>query len=255
MGAIVNGLNLNYFRAFGATFMTFSDYMKGAIRLAALMHLPSIFVFTHDSIGLGEDGPTHQPIEHLAALRALPNISVVRPGDANETALAWRYAVDATDHPVALVLSRQNVATLDPASVPDDAIDRGAYVLSDSDGTPQVILIGTGSELGIAVKAAETLSSEGIAVRVVSMPCEDEFAEQPVEYRDQVLPPAVRARVSVEAAATFGWHRWVGDLGEPVGMTSFGASGPAEKLYEHFGITAERVAEAARASLKRVDAI
>ncbi|MDE3130978.1 MAG: transketolase, partial [Acidobacteriota bacterium] len=255
MGAIVNGLNLNYFRAYGATFLTFSDYMKGSIRLAALMRLPSIFVFTHDSIGLGEDGPTHQPIEQLAHLRATPHLSVIRPGDANETALAWRHAIDATDHPVALVLSRQGMPTLDPASVPDDAVERGAYVLADPpDGAaPRVILIGTGSEVQVAVRAAELLADGGIAARVVSMPCEDHFAQQPADYRDRVLPPGIRARVSVEAAATFGWHRWVGDLGETVGMEGFGASAPAAALYEYFGITGETVAAAARRSLDRAE--
>ena len=254
MGAVVNGLNLHYLRAYGATFLTFSDYMKGAIRLAALMRLPSIFVFTHDSIGLGEDGPTHQPIEHLAHLRATPNISVIRPGDANETALAWRHAIDSTDHPVALILSRQNVPTLDPAKIPHDAVERGAYVLQEPEGGPQVVLIATGSELQIAMAAAALLGVDGIGARVVSMPCEDHFAGQPQEYRDSVLPPAVRARVSVEAAATFGWHRWVGDLGETVGMQSFGASAPAEALYEHFGITAQAVAAAAKRSLARTHA-
>ncbi len=251
MGAIVNGLNLHYLRAYGATFMTFSDYMKGSIRIAAIMRLPSIFVYTHDSIGLGEDGPTHQPIEHLAALRALPQIAVIRPADANETALAWKSAITSTDHPTALVCSRQNLPTLDPASVPSDAIERGAYVLRDSDGTPDVILIATGSEVQLALKAADLLDGEGTKTRVVSMPCEDNFAAESQEYRDQILPPQVRARVSVEAAATFGWHRWVGDLGETVGMTTFGASGPADELFKHFGFTPEHVAEAARTSLKR----
>ena len=254
MGAVVNGLNLHYLRAYGATFLTFSDYMKGSIRLAALMRLPSIFVFTHDSIGLGEDGPTHQPIEQLAHLRATPNISVIRPADANETALAWRHAINSTDHPVALILSRQSMPTLDPARIPADAVERGAYVLADTppaEGGPHVILIATGSELQIAVAAAALLAQEGIAARVVSMPCEDHFAAQAAEYRDQVLPPAIRARVSVEAAATFGWHRWVGDLGETVGMEGFGASAPAGELYAHFGITAEAVAAAARRSLER----
>jgi transketolase len=250
MGAIVNGLTLHNFRAFGATFLTFSDYMKGSIRLAALMRLPSIFVFTHDSIGLGEDGPTHQPIEHLAHLRATPNVSVIRPGDANETALAWRHAVNATDHPIAMILSRQNVPTLDPASVPDDAIERGAYVLHDSED-PQAILIGTGSELQVAVAAAELLKADGVRTRVVSMPCWDHFQNQDQAYRDSVLPPKVRARVSVEAATTFGWTRWVGDLGETVGMEGFGASAPASALYEYFGITGEAVAEAARRSINR----
>ncbi len=259
MGAIVNGLTLHNLRAYGATFLTFSDYMKGSIRLAALMRIPSIFVFTHDSIGLGEDGPTHQPIEHLAHLRATPNLSVIRPADANETALAWRHAIAAEDHPSALVLSRQNLPTLDPAVVPADAIERGAYVLRDTDATASegapVILIATGSEVQIALRAAELLSDEGIAARVVSMPCEDHFAEQPSEYRDRVLPPSVRARVSIEAASTFGWHRWVGDLGETVGMTGFGASGKAEQLYEHFGLTPENVADAARKSLARAQSI
>jgi transketolase len=250
MGAIVNGLTLHNFRAYGATFLTFSDYMKGAIRLAALMRLPSIFVFTHDSIGLGEDGPTHQPIEHLAHLRATPNVSVIRPGDANETALAWRHAINATDHPIAMILSRQNVPTLDPASVPDDAIERGAYVLQGADD-PQVILIGTGSEVQVAVAAAALLEADGTRVRVVSMPCEDHFQNQDQAYRDSVLPPSVRARVSVEAATTFGWHRWVGDLGETIGMEGFGASAPASALYEYFGITGEAVADAARHSLNR----
>jgi transketolase len=250
MGAIVNGLTLHNFRAYGATFLTFSDYMKGAIRLAALMRLPSIFVFTHDSIGLGEDGPTHQPIEHLAHLRATPNVSVIRPGDANETALAWRHAINATDHPIAMILSRQNVPTLDPATVPDDAIERGAYVLQGPDD-PQVILIGTGSELQVAVAAAALLEADGTRVRVVSMPCEDHFQNQDQAYRDTVLPPAIRARVSVEAATTFGWHRWVGDLGETIGMEGFGASAPAAALYEYFGITGEAVADAARRSLNR----
>lgn len=252
MGAIVNGLNLHYLKAFGATFMTFSDYMKGSIRLAALMKLPSIFVYTHDSIGLGEDGPTHQPIEHLAALRAVPQISVIRPADANETALAWRAAIAAKDHPTALVCSRQNLPTLDPDSVPNDAIERGAYILKDAqDDAPQVILIATGSEVQLALSAAALLEQDGTAVRVVSMPCEDNFAAQPQEYRDQILPPQVRARVSVEAAATFGWHRWVGDLGETIGMTTFGASGPASALFKHFGFTPERVADTARVSLQR----
>ncbi len=254
MGAVVNGLNLNYFRAFGATFFTFSDYMKGSIRLAALMQLPSIFVFTHDSIGLGEDGPTHQPIEQLAHLRATPNLSVIRPADSNETALAWRYAIASTTTPSALVCSRQGVPTLDPASVPDDAIERGAYILKEASKAPELILIGTGTEVNIAIKAAETLEDEGIPTRVVSMPCEDHFADQPLDYRDQILPPAVRARVSIEAASTFGWHRWVGELGEPIGMHTFGASGPANELYPHFGFTPERVAQAGRATVGRAKA-
>jgi len=256
MGAVVNGLNLHYFRAFGSTFLTFSDYMKGSIRLAALMKLPSIFVYTHDSIGLGEDGPTHQPIEHLAALRALPNISVIRPADANETALAWRHAIASKDHPCALVFSRQNLPTMNPSGIPHDAVERGAYVVADSfkeGADPDLILISTGSEVFIAIEAAGLLEADGIATRVVSMPCEDHFAAQDAAYRDSILPPSVRARVSVEAAATFGWHRWVGDLGEVIGMEGFGASAPAAALYKYFGFTPERVAETGHAVVTRIN--
>jgi transketolase len=253
MGAIVNGLTLHYLRGYGSTFFTFSDYMRGSIRIAALMGLPSIFIYTHDSIGLGEDGPTHQPIEQLAGLRAEPVIRVVRPAGANETALAWRYAIAATDHPTALVFSRQGIPTWNPAGVPDDAIERGAYVLRDSfrePEPPELILISTGTEVHICTRAADLLEADGIATRVVSMPCMENFAAQDAEYRDAVLPPAVRARVSLEAAATFGWHRWVGDLGEAIGMETFGASAPAGTLYKHFGFTPERVADAGRAAVK-----
>jgi transketolase len=256
MGAIVNGLNLHGLRAFGSTFFTFSDYMKGAIRLAALMHLPSIFVFTHDSIGLGEDGPTHQPIEQLAHLRATPNLYMVRPAGANETALAWRFAIEQTAAPVALAFSRQGLPVWNPSGVPDDAIHRGAYVLRDSfrDGDPDLILIGTGSEVHICTGAADLLEADGIATRVVSAPCLERFAEQDEDYRDSVLPPTVRARVSVEAASTFGWERWTTDGGVQVGMTSFGASGPQKDLYEHFGFTPEKVAAQGRAVVERVGA-
>ncbi len=254
MGAIVNGMSLHYFKTFGATFFTFSDYMRGSIRLAALMHLPSIFVFTHDSIGLGEDGPTHQSIEQLAGLRAMPVLRVVRPAGANETALAWQYAIKAQDHPTALVFSRQGVPTWNPSAIPVDAIDRGAYVLrfSFKEPDPDLILIATGTEVHICANAADTLEAEGIATRVVSMPCMENFAAQDAEYRASVLPPACRARVSLEAAATFGWHEWVGELGEAIGMHSFGASAPAGALYKHFGFTPERVADAGREVVKRV---
>jgi transketolase len=254
MGAIVNGLNLMGLRAFGAGFLIFSDYMKASIRLAAIMHLPSTFVFTHDSIGLGEDGPTHQPIEQLAALRATPNIDVVRPAGFNETALAWRHALKQTDRPTAMALSRQGLPVWDPAGVPDDAIERGAYVLRDSDGDPELILIGTGSEVHQAHEAAKLLDAEGVKVRLVSMPCMDRFAEQDEEYRDSILPPACRARVSVEAASPLGWHRWVGDLGDVIAMEGFGASAPAKVLYEHFGFTGQAIADRARAVLERTRA-
>jgi transketolase len=255
MGAIVNGLTVHYLRGYGSTFFTFSDYMRGSIRLAALMRLPSIFVFTHDSIGLGEDGPTHQPIEQLAGLRAMPGLKVLRPAGANETALAWRYAIASRDHPSALVLSRQGIPTWNPAAVPNDAIERGAYVLRDSyrePDPPELILISTGTEVHICTRAADLLEAEDIPTRVVSMPCVENFADQDPEYRDRVLPPEVKARVSLEAASTFGWHRWVGALGEVVGMETFGASAPAGALYKHFGFTPERIAEVSRQVVKRV---
>jgi transketolase len=256
MGAIVNGLNRHGLRAFGSTFFNFLDYMKGAVRLAALMELPVIHVFTHDSIGLGEDGPTHQPIEQLAHLRATPNVNVVRPGDANETALAWQFALEQTDGPCALVLSRQGMPIIDPDRIPGDAISRGAYVLREesNSGEPDLILIGTGSELCICVEAAELLEGDGVSTRVVSMPCYDRFLEQDAAYADTVLPPSCRARVSVEAASTFGWERWVGPDGDSVGMHGFGASAPQKALYEHFGFTPENVAERGKAVVERAGA-
>jgi transketolase len=251
MGAIVNGLVLHGLRAFGATFLIFSDYMKAAMRLAALMRIPSTFVFTHDSIGLGEDGPTHQPVEQLAALRATPNIDVVRPAGFNETALAWRFALRQTHTPTVLALSRQGLPVWDPAGVPDDAIERGGYVLHDSPGgPPEVILMATGSEVHVCNDAVALLEDDDVRVRLVSMPCVDRFAAQDRAYRDEVLPPAVRARLAVEAASPLGWHRWVGDAGDVVAMEGFGASGPAKQLYEHFGFTGENVAARARAVLQ-----
>jgi transketolase len=256
MGAIVNGLNLHGLRAFGSTFFNFVDYMKPAVRLAALMRLPSIFVYTHDSIGLGEDGPTHQPVEQLAMLRATPNVYAVRPAGGNETALAWRFAIEQAEAPVALVLSRQGLPSWAPSAVPRDAIHRGAYVLRQSykDPEPDLILIGTGSELHICTAAADLLEAEGIATRVVSAPCLDRFAEQDADYRNSVLPPAVRARISVEAAALLGWSEWTTEDGEAIGMTGFGASGKQKDLYEHFGFTPERVVERGRAVVERLAA-
>jgi transketolase len=247
MGAIVNGLVLHGLRAFGSTFFNFLDYMKPAVRIASLMEVPTIHVYTHDSIGLGEDGPTHQPVEQLATLRAQPNIYAVRPGDANETALAWRFALEQTETPTALVLTRQGLPIANPDDIPNDAIHRGAYVLRDApNGEADLILIGTGSEVHICTAAADLLEADGIATRVVSAPCLDRFAERDQSYRDEVLPPACRARVSVEAAATFGWDRWVGDGGLAVGLDRFGASGPQKDLYEHFGFTPEAIAEHGR---------
>jgi transketolase len=251
MGAIVNGLCLSGLRAYGATFLIFSDYMKGAVRLAALMELPSVFVYTHDSIGLGEDGPTHQPIEQLATLRATPNLNVVRPADAHETALAWSFALRATETPTALALSRQSLPVLDPALIPDDAIDRGAYVLRDAKSPEglHVVLIGTGSEVSLCLAAAEELGAEGIAARVVSMPCMERFASRPADERAAVLGPPGTPRIAVEAASPFGWHRWVGERGAIIGMRTFGASGPQADVYAHFGITVAAVVEQARALL------
>jgi transketolase len=245
MGAITNGLGLHGFRAFGGTFLTFNDYMRGAVRLGALMKLPSIWVYTHDSIGLGEDGPTHQPIEQLASLRAMPRINLIRPADANETALGWRFALRNGEAPTAFALSRQNLPILDPDVVPDDAIERGAYVLRDADGgDPELILIGTGSEVSLCLEAAQML--DGVRVRVVSMPCMDTFTEVDEAYREQVLPAACRRRIAIEAASPLGWDRWIGEDGRFIGMSTFGESGPYKDVYEHFGITAQHAASVAR---------
>ena len=256
MGAIVNGLVLHGLRAFGSTFFNFLDYMKGSVRLSALMRIPSIWVFTHDSIGLGEDGPTHQPIEQLATLRAQPNTYCVRPAGGNETALAWRFAIGQSETPTALVLSRQGLPVWNPSAIPDDAVERGAYVLRESykDPEPDLILIATGSEVHICTAAADLLEADGIATRVVSAPCLDRFAEQDAGYRDAVLPPGVRARVAVEAASPLGWGTWTGEDGETIGMTTFGASAPHTDLYEHFGFTADAVAKRGRAVVERVAA-
>ena len=246
MGAIVNALTIEGMRAFGATFLVFSDYMRGAIRLAAVMEIPSIFVFTHDSIGVGEDGPTHQPIEQLASLRAMPNIEVIRPADVHETFLAWHWLLGSASEPTVLALSRQKLPILDGDAIPDDAVERGAYVLRDADGEPDLILIGTGSEVSLCLDTADLLAADGFAVRVVSMPSTTRFAKQDQAYRDQVLPPAIKARISVEAGATFGWSRWVGDAGCSIGIDHFGASAPASDIYEGFGLTPEPIADRAR---------
>jgi transketolase len=254
MGAIMNGMTLHGLtRPYGGTFLVFSDYMRGAVRLAALMKQPATYVWTHDSIGLGEDGPTHQPVEHVWSLRAIPGLDVIRPADANETAVAWRTILEHTDRPAGLCLTRQAVPVFDRSVLaPAELTARGGYVLAEAEGgTPQVILIGTGSEVQIALAARDQLQAGGVATRVVSMPCVEWFAEQDAAYRDEVLPPAVRARVSVEAGIALGWRQFVGDLGESVSLEHFGASADYRKLYEEFGITAEAVAQAARASLAR----
>jgi len=254
MGSILNGITLHGgTRPYGGTFLVFSDYMRPAVRLAALMEQPVTYVWTHDSIGLGEDGPTHQPVEHLWSLRNIPGLDVVRPGDANETAVAWRTIITRTGRPAGLCLTRQNIPVFDREKyAPADGTARGAYVLADGDsGQPDVILIGTGSEVQIAVHARELLAADGISARVVSMPCVEWFHEQDASYQEEVLPAAVRARVSVEAGITAPWKQFVGDAGESVGVDHFGASASYMKLYEEFGLTAERVAEAARTSLSR----
>lgn len=251
MGAIVNGLALHgAVRPYSATFFVFSDYMRPPIRLAAISELPSIFVFTHDSIGLGEDGPTHQPVEHLAALRAIPQLLVIRPCDANEAVEAWRVALNHRHGPVALVFTRQNVPTLDRTKyAPASGLAKGAYVLLDPDRTPDLILISTGSEVELIVKAGEKLAAEGIAVRLVSMPCWELFEQQSQEYRDSVLSPNVAARVAVEAGVRLGWDRWLGPRGAFIGLDRYGASAPYKVIYEKLGLTSEAVVNAAHAIL------
>ncbi|MEU6428087.1 transketolase [Microbispora sp. NPDC046973] len=255
MGAILNGIALhNGTRPYGGTFLVFSDYMRPSVRLAALMKLPVTYVWTHDSIGLGEDGPTHQPIEHLWALRAIPGLDVVRPADANETAAAWKAVLENNDRPAGLALTRQNVPTLDGTGDPD-AVARGGYVLQDaSNGQPEVVIIGTGSEVQLAVEARTILESQGIPTRVVSMPCVEWFRAQDAAYKQTVLPPAVKARVAVEAGITLGWREFVGDAGEVLGLEHFGASAPYKTIYEQFGLTADRVVAAAKASLAKTGA-
>ena len=255
MGAVLNGLALSgMIRPFGGTFLIFSDYMRPAIRLAALMRLPVVYVFTHDSIFLGEDGPTHQPVSQLASLRAIPGLVVLRPADAHETAEAWRVALARRDGPTALVLSRQKLPVLaETAARSREGVARGGYVLweSGTDGTPDLVLIGTGSEVQLALSAAHRLAAEGVATRVVSLPSWELFAAQEAAYRREVLPPETPLRLAVEAGTPFGWHRWTGDRGEVLAQQGFGASAPAEALAAHFGFTAEVVEKRARDLLTR----
>jgi transketolase len=255
MGSIMNGIALHGgTRVYGGTFLVFSDYMRGAVRLAALMKLPVTYVWTHDSIGLGEDGPTHQPIEHLASLRAVPGLDVVRPADANEVVVAWRTILEHTDRPAGLCLTRQNVPTFDRSVCASaEGVAKGGYVLADaSNGQPKVLLIATGSEVQIAMAARDRLEADGTPTRVVSMPCVEWFREQDTSYKNTVLPPDVQARVSVEAAVSQGWHEWVGAYGECVAIEHFGASAPYSVLYDQFGLTGERVVAAAQASLSKL---
>ena len=251
MGSILNGLTLSKIRAYGSGFLIFSDYARTPTRLSAIMEIPTITIFTHDSIGVGEDGPTHQPIEQLAAFRAMPGLIDLRPGDANEVAEAWRLIVGLQHDPVVLILSRQNMATLDRARyAPASGLARGAYVLGDpEEGDPEVVLIATGTEVQLAAAAYEQLTAEGVRARVVSMPSWELFERQPVEYRGQVLPPEVTARVAIEQASTFGWDRYVGLTGQVVGMHTFGASAPLKELQKRFGFTPDAVVAAAKAQL------
>lgn len=250
MGAILSGIvRHGPTRAYGGTFLQFADYMRPAVRLAALMKTDPIYVWTHDSIGLGEDGPTHQPIEHLAALRAIPDLDVVRPGDANETAYAWQAIMTRRHNPVGLALTRQNIPILEGTSA--EGVAKGGYVLADAEGDPEVILIGTGSEVYLAVDAQKALKDKGINARVVSMPCVEWFDEQDSSYRDSVLPPTVKARVVVEAGIAMPWYRLVGDAGEIVSIEHYGASADYKVLYEKFGITAEAVTAAAERSVAK----
>ena len=254
MGAIVNGAAAHggVVKPYGSTFLTFSDYMRGAVRLSALMGLPVVWVWTHDSIGLGEDGPTHQPVEHYAALRAIPQLWVIRPGDANETVVAWRLALEREDGPVALLLTRQNIPVLDRSEVADaDGTERGGYVLWDSaEGTPEIVLIATGSEVAPTLAAAQTLAERGTRVRAVSMPCMELFEAQPQEYREQVLPAAVRARLAVEAGATMSWWKWVGLDGDVLGLDRFGASAPGGTVLKELGFSVENILARAQALLE-----
>ena len=256
MGSIANGMAVSGLRSYASGFLIFSDYMKPPIRLSAIMELPVIYIFTHDSIGVGEDGPTHQPIEQLSTLRAIPGMITIRPGDANEVAEGWRVAMRQTHEPVSFALSRQALPTLDREKYAKaSGLERGAYVLRDSPGgEPQVILMATGSEIGLIVGAAEKLEQEGIRVRLVSMPSWDQFEKQDEAYRESVLPARMQARVAVEQGATMGWDRYTGLHGAIIGMHTFGASAPAAKVMEKFGFSAEKVMEAARAQVQKAAA-
>ncbi len=255
MGSIMNGITLHGgTRVYGGTFLVFSDYMRPPVRLAALMGIPTIYVWTHDSIGLGGDGPTHQPIEHLAALRAIPGLDVVRPADANETAAAWKATLEHTDRPIALALSRQNLPVIDAERVAD--VSKGGYILAEaSSGLPDLIIIATGSEVALAVSARDVLEGEGHATRVVSMPCQEWFQAQPPAYRQQILPGSVTPRVSVEAGVKLGWRDYVGDAGEIVSIDRFGASAEGSVLFEQFGFTTDHVVAAAHSALERAGRI
>ena len=253
MGSVLNGLSLSKVRPYGSGFLIFSDYSRGAIRLSALMEVPVIHIFTHDSIGVGEDGPTHQPIEQLASLRAIPNLIVLRPADANEVAEAWRVIMQLKHEPVALILTRQALPTIDRSTyAAASGVSKGAYILADvSGGRPDVLLLASGSEVSLCLEAAEQLKAEGIKARVVSMPSWELFEHQPQTYRDSVIPPHITARVCVEQASTFGWASYAGLNGEIIGMKSFGASAPLKELQKKFGFTKDNIVAAAKGQLQR----
>ena len=252
MGAILNGIALHGLsKPFGGTFLVFSDYMRGAVRLAALMDIPVSFVWTHDSIGLGEDGPTHQPIEHIASLRLIPNFAMIRPADANETTIAWSEVIRRSK-PVGFALSRQNLPVYDRTVCGSaEGVRRGAYILCDTPATPDVLLIATGSEVSVAVAAAELLAKDGVFARVISAPCLEWFAQEDSAYQESVLPSSIKARVSVEAGVSAGWREWVGDAGEIIALDHFGASASAGHLFKEFGFTPENVASAAKKSIAK----
>ena len=251
MGAIMSGMFLHGgIRPYGGTFLVFADYIRPAIRVAALMKLPVIYVFTHDSVAVGEDGPTHQPVEHLASLRAIPNLTVLRPADANETVQAWRKALATNDQPVALILSRQKLPILDAKQVAR-GFDQGAYILSNCKGKPQILLIATGAEVHITLKAQEILAEKGIAARVINMPSWELFEAQPDTYKKRILPPTHKKRIAIEAGITMGWERYVGSDGKVIGIDHFGASAPGGTVLAKFGFTAEKIVETALEMLKK----
>jgi transketolase len=252
MGSIMNGISLSgMMRAYGGTFLVFSDYMRGAVRVAALAKYPSVFVWTHDSIGVGEDGPTHQPVEHAASLRAIPNLLVFRPADANETAQSWKYILEHNDAPAALLLTRQGLPVLDQGKLASAAnVARGAYILS-SRGKPDVVLMATGSEVSLAMEAAKALDADGVSTQVVSMPCWKLFEQQDEKYKKSVIPPDVKVRIGIEAGISMGWDKYIGDSGAFIGMPGFGASAPGGTCFKEFGITAESVTATARELLKK----
>ncbi|MEJ2447075.1 MAG: transketolase [Anaerolineales bacterium] len=256
MGAIINGMALHGgLIPYGGTFLVFSDYLRPALRLAALSHIPDIWVFTHDSIGLGEDGPTHQPVEHLAALRAIPHLVLIRPADANETAQAWKFAINHRHGPTAFALTRQSVPTIDRSRYQGaEGLQKGAYVLADlGQAEPELILMASGSEVDLIIKAGEKLAAEGISLRLVSFPSWELFRQQDEDYRDQVLPSGIKARLAVEAGVSQGWQEWVGDEGMVIGVNKFGASAPAERLFKEYGFTVENVIETVRELRRRLE--